>query len=172
METVYGEIRDLARVFGVPERGEKLVAELTARMARATAASRVSGASVLYWYSDSQGPYMAGCCGAPGVVSRALGVRNVFDDTREEWPRINWETVADRDPDVLVIADLTRRAQSAESAAKKIAFLESHPVTRDMTAVKRKRYVILGGQEMNPTLRTVDAVEKVAAALRSYGLAK
>ncbi|MEU3605368.1 ABC transporter substrate-binding protein [Streptomyces sp. NPDC035033] len=172
MDTVYGEIRDLARVFGVPERGEKLVGELRARVERATAGSDFGGASVLYWFSDSQGPYMAGCCGAPGIVSRALGVRNVFDDTKEEWPQINWETVADRDPDVLVIADLTRRAQSAESAAKKIAFLESHPVTRNMTAVRKKRYVVLSGQAMNPTIRTVEGIEKTAAALRAYGFAK
>ncbi|MGW7310350.1 ABC transporter substrate-binding protein [Streptomyces sp. NPDC054835] len=172
MDTVYGEIRDLARVFGVPERGEKLVGELRARVGKATAGADFGDASVLYWFSDSQGPYMAGCCGAPGIVSGALGVRNVFDDTKEEWPQINWETVADRDPDVLVIADLTRKAQSAESAAKKIEFLETHPVTRNMTAVKHKRYVILSGQAMNPTIRTVEGIEKVAAALKTYGLAK
>ncbi|GAA3895149.1 ABC transporter substrate-binding protein [Streptomyces gulbargensis] len=172
MDAVYGEVRDLARIFGVPERGEKLVAQLRARVAKATAGDDFSDASVLYWFSDAEAPYMAGCCGAPGIVSETLGVKNVFDDTREEWPQINWETVADRDPDVLVIADLTRRAQSAESAAKKIEFLESHPATRNMTAVKHKRYVLLSGQAMNPTIRTVEGVEKVAAALRTYGLAR
>ncbi|MFC9792892.1 ABC transporter substrate-binding protein [Streptomyces sp. NPDC057695] len=172
MDTVYGEVRDLARVFGVPERGEKLVGELRARVDKATAGADFGDASVLYWFSDSKGPYMAGCCGAPGIVSGALGVKNVFDDTKEEWPQINWETVADRDPDVLVIADLTRKAQSAESAAKKIEFLESNPVTRNMTAVRNKRYVILSGQAMNPTIRTVEGIEKVAAALTTYGLAK
>ncbi|GHG25820.1 hypothetical protein [Streptomyces zaomyceticus] len=65
------------------------------------------------------------------------------------------------------IRDPARRSQSVESAAKKIEFLESDPVTRNMTAVKEKRYVLLGGQAMNPTLRTVEGVEKVAAALRS-----
>ncbi|MFD7963377.1 ABC transporter substrate-binding protein [Streptomyces zaomyceticus] len=172
METVYGEIRDLARVFAVPERGEKLVAELKSRVVRATAAGDFGGVTVLYWFANAESPYMAGCCGAPGIVTNALGAKNVFDDTHAEWPQINWETVADRDPDVLVIGDLTRRSQSAESAARKIEFLESDPVTRNMTAVKRKRYVLLSGQAMNPTLRTVEGVEKVAAALRSYGLAK
>ncbi|MEV7570206.1 ABC transporter substrate-binding protein [Streptomyces tanashiensis] len=172
MDSVYGEIRDLARIFGVPERGEKLVGQLRARVEKAKAGADFGDASVLYWFSDSQGPYMAGCCGAPGIVSGTLGVKNVFDDTKEEWPQINWETVVDRDPDVLVIADLTRKAQSAESAAKKIEFLENHPVARNMTAVRKKRYVILSGQAMNPTIRTVEGIEKVSAALRTYGLAK
>ncbi|MFB7514725.1 ABC transporter substrate-binding protein [Streptomyces sp. NPDC056144] len=172
METVYGEIRDLARVFGVTGRGEKLVAELEGRVTKAASAGDFTDATVLYWYANAESPYMAGCCGAPGVITRALGAKNVFDDTREEWPQINWESVADRDPDVLVIGDLTRRSQSAESAARKIAFLESDPVTRNMTAVRKKRYVLLSGQAMNPTLRTVEGIEKLAAALRSYGLAK
>ncbi|MGY0020536.1 ABC transporter substrate-binding protein [Streptomyces sp. cg35] len=172
MDTVYGEIRDLARIFDVEERGDKLVAQLKSRVKKAASGVDAKGVSVLYWFANSDSPYMAGCCGAPGIVTEELGVRNVFDDTHEEWPQINWETVADRDPDVLVIGDLTRRSQSAESAAQKIRFLESDPVTKEMTAVREKRYVLLKGQDLNPTIRTVDGVEKVAAALRGFGLGK
>lgn len=175
MDTVYGEVRDLARAFGVEKRGERLIGDLKGRLAKATKTIRnsdASGTRLLYWFANSDAPYIAGCCGAPGIITRELGVKNVFDDTREEWPQINWETVADRDPDVLVIGDLTRKSQTAESARKKIEFLESNPVTKNLTAVKRKRYVLLSGQAMNPTIRTVDGVEQVAAALREFGLAK
>jgi iron complex transport system substrate-binding protein len=34
-----------------------------------------------------------------------------------------------------------------------------------MTAVREKRYVPLHGAEMNPSIRLVDGVEKLAAAL-------
>ena len=171
MNTVYGEVRDLARVFGVEERGEKLITDLKARVNKAASGVDARSVTVLYWFANSQAPYMAGCCGAPGVITNVLGAKNVFDDTHEEWPQINWETVADRDPDILVIGDLTRKRQTAETAAKKIEFLESNPATKNMTAVKKKRYVLLSGQAMNPTIRTVEGVEKVAAALREYGLA-
>jgi iron complex transport system substrate-binding protein len=172
IDTVYGEVRDLATVFGVRERGDRLVASLQRRMTKATRGVDASDVTLLYWFANSESPYMAGCCGAPGIITRALGAKNVFDDTHEEWPQINWETVAERDPDVLVIGDLTRKSQTAESAAKKIAFLESNPVTRNMDAVRHKRYVLLSGQAMNPTIRTVEGVEKVAAGLREFGLAK
>ncbi|MFE5393880.1 ABC transporter substrate-binding protein [Streptomyces sp. NPDC056568] len=172
MDTVYREVRELARVFGVEERGEKLVSGLESRVAKATAGTGAENATVLYWFANQESPYMAGCCGAPGIITNALGARNVFDDSTQEWPQINWETVADRDPDLLVIGDLTRRSQTAESAAKKIAFLESNPATRNMKAVRAKRYVLLSGQAMNPTIRTVEGVEKVAAALREHGLAR
>ncbi|MFF2324526.1 MULTISPECIES: ABC transporter substrate-binding protein [unclassified Streptomyces] len=171
MDDVYEEVRDLAKVFGVPKRGDRLVAELRARVKKATEGIDASDTTLLYWFSDSKAPYLAGCCGAPGVITRELGAKNVFDDTREEWPQISWETVADRNPDVLVIGDLTRRTQTAESAAKKIEFLESDPVTKNMDAVKHKRYVLLSGQAMNPSIRTVEGVERVAAGLRTFGLA-
>ncbi|WP_121749949.1 ABC transporter substrate-binding protein [Streptomyces sp. E2N166] len=170
METVYGEVRELARVFGVEERGEQLVGRLKNRVTKAASGIRAENTTVLYWFANQESPYMAGCCGAPGIITDALGAKNVFDDSTQEWPQINWETVADRDPDVLVIGDLTRKSQTAESAAKKIAFLESNPATKNMQAVKEKRYVLLSGQAMNPTIRTVEGVEKVAAALRAYGL--
>jgi iron complex transport system substrate-binding protein len=172
IDAVYGEVRDLASVFGVKDRGDKLVASFQRRMAKATSGIDASDVTLLYWFANSESPYMAGCCGAPGIITRALGAKNVFDDTHEEWPQVNWETAADRNPDVLVIGDLTRDSETAESAKKKIAFLESNPVTKNMDAVKHKRYVLLSGQAMNPTIRTVEGVEKVAAGLRGFGLVK
>ncbi|MFE8916314.1 ABC transporter substrate-binding protein [Streptomyces globisporus] len=172
MDSVYTEVRELAQVFGVPERGDALVKKLRARVDRATDGVDASDTSLLYWFSDSKAPYLAGCCGAPGVITEELGARNVFDDTRDEWPQISWETVADRNPDVLVIGDLSRTTQTAESAEKKIEFLESNPVTKTMDAVRNRRYVLLSGQAMNPTIRTVEGLERVAAGLRDFGLAE
>ncbi|MFE6773114.1 ABC transporter substrate-binding protein [Streptomyces fimicarius] len=170
MDSVYTEVRELAQVFGVPERGDALVKKLRARVDKATEGVDASDASLLYWFSDSKAPYLAGCCGAPGVITKELGAKNVFDDTHDEWPQISWETVADRNPDVLVIGDLSRTTQTAESAEKKIEFLESNPVTKTMDAVKNRRYVLLSGQAMNPTIRTVEGLERVAAGLRDFGL--
>ncbi|MCG8967552.1 MULTISPECIES: ABC transporter substrate-binding protein [Streptomyces] len=172
LETVYGEIRDLARAFGVEERGEKLVADLRQRVSTATAGLHASDVSLMYWFANSQSPYLAGCCGAPGAITRAVGAKNAFADTHDEWPQINWETIADRDPDVIVIGDLTRKQQTAETAEEKIRFLETDPATRNLTAVKKKRYVLLSGQAMNPSIRTIEGIEKVAAGLRDFGLAK
>ncbi|MGV9523712.1 ABC transporter substrate-binding protein [Streptomyces sp. WY228] len=171
MDSVYTEVRELSQVFGVPERGDALVKKLQERVAKAAEGVDGSKASLLYWFSDSKAPYLAGCCGAPGVITKELGAKNVFDDTHDEWPQISWETVADRNPDVLVIGDLSRTTQTAESAEKKIEFLESNPVTKTMDAVRNRRYVLLSGQAMNPTIRTVEGLERVAAGLRDFGLA-
>jgi iron complex transport system substrate-binding protein len=172
LDTVYGEIRDLARAFGVEKRGDRLVARLKERVRTATDGLDASGTSLMYWFANAESPYLAGCCGAPGAITRAVGAENAFSDTHDEWPQINWETVADRDPDVIVLGDLTRRSQTAESARAKIRFLETNPATRNLTAVRKKRYILLSGQAMNPSIRTVEGVEQVAAGLRDLGFAQ
>lgn len=172
IETVYREVTDLAEIFGVQEEGEELVDDLRSRMDAAAEQAPADEVSILYWFANSESPYMAGCCGAPGIINRALGLDNVFDDSQEEWPQINWETVATRDPDVIVIGDLTRESQTAETAAAKIDFLKNHPVASEMTAVKENRFIELTGAAMNPSIRTVDGVEQVAEGLRELGLSQ
>ncbi|WP_235734435.1 ABC transporter substrate-binding protein [Nocardioides alcanivorans] len=167
---VHKEIRELAKLFAVEDKGEELISSLEQKVADASEVD-ATGTTALFWFANSESPYMAGCCGAPGLIARELGLENVFDDASDEWPQINWETVAERNPDVLIIGDLTRKSQTAETAEAKIAFLESNPVTREMDAVKNKRYIRVTGAEMNPSLRTVYGIENVAAGLRELGLA-
>ncbi|WP_328810755.1 ABC transporter substrate-binding protein [Rhodococcus sp. NBC_00294] len=166
IETVFEEVRDLAAIFDVRARGDALVDELRARYDAAS--TPVSEASLAYWFADTTAPYMAGCCGASGVISNAVGVRNVFADTKDEWPQVSWESVADRNPSALVLADLSRRSIDGDALASKIAFLESNPVTSRMQAVIDKRYIVVNGADLNPSIRTIDGIEKVAAALQEW----
>lgn len=172
IEVIYDEVRQLARIFDVRERGEQVVAGLQRRLAAASGAVARPGTTVAFWFANSKAPYMAGCCGSSGIIAGAVGAENVFADTHDEWPQVSWEAVAERDPDVLVLGDLTRRSQSAESYAQKVRFLESNPMTRRLTAVRRQRYVAMNGADLNPSIRTVDGVEKLAAGLRRLGLSR
>ncbi|GAA0265895.1 ABC transporter substrate-binding protein [Cryptosporangium japonicum] len=165
IDDLYREITDLATLFDVPERGTALVASLKKRMATAVDARNVS---LAWWYSSTKAPYIAGCCGTPGLITAAVGATNAFADSRQLWPETGWESILARDPDVLVLADLTR-GDDGDSAAAKIAFLESDPVASTLTAVKNKRYVVLSGSDMDPGVRTVPAVEKLSAGLTKLG---
>jgi iron complex transport system substrate-binding protein len=171
MDVIYQEITELAAIFDVPSRGEELVADLKARMAHAAESAPDADVSIAYWFANTELPYMAGANGSPGVMSRTVGVDNVFDDTDVEWPQISWESVLDRDPDVIALGDLRRKSQTGDLLADKIKFLESNPVTKQLTAVREKRYVVLNGADMNPSIRTVDGTEKLAKALVDLGLA-
>ncbi|WP_024805979.1 ABC transporter substrate-binding protein [Nocardia sp. BMG51109] len=169
MEAIYREVRELAAVFDVRERGERLVTELRTRYEAAAGRIAASRASLAFWFADTNTPYVAGCCGSSGIITHAVGARNVFEDTTNEWPQVSWETVLDRDPAALVLADLSRRTITGDGLDSKISFLESDPVTARLSAVRDRRYIVVGGADLNPSIRTVDGVEKVSAALEQWG---
>ncbi|WP_278265416.1 ABC transporter substrate-binding protein [Nocardia sp. AG03] len=166
IDTLFQEITELARIFDVQDRGAQLVDELKARLAAATATPPAAPApTVAFWFSGIKTPYMAGCCSAPGLYATEVGARNVFADQREDWPEINWEAVVAADPEVLVLADLSRQRVDGDALATKMAFLESNPATSRMRAVRDKRYVVMTGSELDPGIREIDAIEKLAAGL-------
>lgn len=171
IDDLYAEIRDISAIFGITDRGEQLIESLDGRMADSAAGLDVGDVSVLWWYAATRTPYIAGCCGAPGLITDAVGARNAFDDSARLWPEISWESILDRDPDVLILADLTR-GDDGDSAQAKIEFLQSDPVARNLTAVREKRWIVIPGTAMDPSVRNVDAVEIVADGMRKLGLAK
>ncbi|WP_172650997.1 ABC transporter substrate-binding protein [Rhodococcus opacus] len=171
IDTVYEEIRELAAIFDVRDRGEQFVAELRQRFDAASREVEASGVSLAYWFADTETPYMAGCCGSSGIITNSVGAQNIFSDTTNEWPQVSWESDLDRDPTALVLADLSRRSIDGDALDSKTAFLESNPVTQRLTAVRDKRYIVVNGADMNPSIRSVDGVEKTAAALKQWGLA-
>ncbi|UPW06914.1 ABC transporter substrate-binding protein (plasmid) [Rhodococcus pyridinivorans] len=169
MDTVYQEIRELAAIFDVRERGEQLVAALQSRYDAAANRIAASQATLAFWFADTSTPYVAGCCGSSGIITAAVGAKNVFDDTTSEWPQVSWETVLDRNPTALVLADLSRRSLAGDALDSKIEFLETNPVTAQLTAVRHRHYIVVNGADLNPSIRTVDGIEKVADALEQWG---
>ncbi len=169
MDELYQEITELAAIFDVNDRGAEFVDELQARMEAATSGLKDPDASMAFWFADTKSPYVAGGLGSASLLATTVGASNVFSDTVDDWPAVGWETLVDRDPDVLVLGDLARNRFPGDLLADKIAFLESDPVTSTMTAVRNKSYIALHGAEMNPSIRAVDGVEKLADGLRELG---
>jgi iron complex transport system substrate-binding protein len=175
MDLVYKEIRDLARIFDVNDRGEALVATFKEREAEAIAktAGNAADVSVVFWFSSPQvdgDAYVAGRNGAPAYILEALGARNIIT-TEEEWPLVSWESIAGANPGVIVIAEMDRRRYAADDPAVKRHFLETDPVTSKLAAVLRKRFVMMDAQSMNPTIRTINGIETLAEAIETFGLA-
>lgn len=165
---LYQEITELAAIFDVPDRGAALVADLKKRTAEAKAKVDASGRSIGFWFADTKSPYFAGGLGSGNLLATTIGARNVFADVRDDWPATTWEAVVAANPDVIVLGDLTRNRFPGDRLADKETFLASDPVTRTMAAVQGKRYVALHGAELNLSIRTADAIEKLAAGLNSF----
>ena len=174
MAPIYQEIRDMAAIFDVADRGEALVARLKAREAAAIAsvAGTPAGLPVVFWFSsrDVKGdPFVAGLNGAPSYIMRALGERNIIT-VNDEWPTVNWEAIVAANPSVIVIARMDRRRFPADDVGVKLNFLATDPVVSHLDAVQKHRIVVMSAQDMNPSMRTIDGIETLATGIRSFGL--
>ncbi|WCK04214.1 ABC transporter substrate-binding protein [Agrobacterium tumefaciens] len=176
MELIYQEIRDLAKIFNVQDRGEEVVADLKKReeAARAKIASANGKLSAVFWFSSAEldiDPYVAGRNGAPGYIMSALGLKNVIESD-EEWPTVGWETIAKANPTVIVAGKMDRRRFPADDITVKRKFLATDPVASIMPAVKQSHVFDMDAQAMNPTIRTIEGIETLAEAISAAGLAK
>ncbi len=174
--TLYQGIEELAAIFDVSERGEAVIADLKAREAAAVDKARAlelpEGIAALFWYSSADleiDPYIAGAYGVPGWMLSKLGVANV-SDSAEEWPTVGWETIAKANPAFIVAAEMDRRRFPADDIAVKRDFLTSDPVTGQMEAVKADRILTIPANAMDPSVRSIFALEDLAGALAGFGL--
>lgn len=176
MDLIYQEIRDLAAIFNVQDRGEEVVNDLKKReeAARAKIASSNGKLSAVFWFSSAEldiDPYVAGRKGAPGYIMSALGITNVIESD-EEWPTVGWETVAKANPTIIVAGKMDRRRFPADDITVKREFLGSDPVASIMPAVKDGHVFDMDAQAMNPTIRTIEGIETLADAIAGAGLSK
>lgn len=177
IDSIYKSISQLAEIFDVQERGQQLNTELKASVAKATATlqdKQLKQTSALFWFSSAEldiDPYVAGRKGIPDLMLNTLGVRNVVESD-EEWPTVGWETIAKANPTFLVIARMDRRRFPADDYQKKLEFLRTDPVTRNMDAVKHNRIVILDADAMQASLRMFVGLETLATAINGYDLPK
>ncbi|MGK5674661.1 ABC transporter substrate-binding protein [Micromonospora sp. URMC 106] len=161
VEDVFAEIRDIAAVFGVPERAEKLVADHRARIA--AAAASLGGArdvSLLWWDARTDAPSVGACCGGPNMIMSAVGVGNAFGDLTGAWADTSWESVIARNPDAIVLVDATW-----DPAAAKKAFLARHATLRDLPAVAGQRFVVVPFSSTTAGVRAVLGIEALAAGV-------
>ncbi|CAL9664522.1 hypothetical protein SUDANB15_07128 [Streptomyces sp. enrichment culture] len=171
-DLLFDDYENYGRIFGVEDRAAKLVAEQRAVVDEAAAtAEEVEGEPTVVWlYSVYDGlPYVAGKGGLPSEMSRLVGARNAFDDIAEEWPEVSWEQVADRDPDFIVVGDLSERGAPGDSAEEKLRMMRGDTLVSKLTAVRKNRIVEVPGIEMDPSVRTTHTLKLLIEGMKELG---
>lgn len=174
MDTLYQEIDELAQIFDVRDRGDALIADLKKREAalRADAPKDGKKLSYVFWFSSpspSADAYLGGKNSASGFIADVLGGTNAIT-TEADSPALGWESIIASNPDVIVVAQVDRNRWDLDKSEAKIKFLTTDPGTSQMPAVKNKALVVMDGQAMNPTVRTIYGAEQIAQQLKTLGL--
>ncbi|MBD0676681.1 ABC transporter substrate-binding protein [Streptomyces sp. CBMA156] len=159
-QAVWGELNDVAQVFGVTDRAAAIQQQQEQQLARFKAEAAGKDLKVLWYDSDTKAPFVGAGHGGPQLVLDAVGARNVFADLPGTWQNVSWEKVVAADPDVIVVADA-----GWDTAQSKIEYLENDPVLSKLHAVQRKAFVVVPFSESTPGVLLADGAARVSAGL-------
>ncbi|MFH9013541.1 ABC transporter substrate-binding protein [Streptomyces sp. NPDC017943] len=168
MKDTYDEIRTIGRIFGVPDRADKLVADLTGRVGKAAAKVEGEPAVPVFVYdSGDKSAFTAGGKSLGTELIRLAGGKNVFADLDDVFGDVSWEQVVERKPEVIAIYDYA----GAGSVAQKKKFLLSQPALEDVPAIRNKRFVVLPLTATLVGIRSAYAVEDLARGIHPESFA-
>jgi len=163
MDTMYVDVLALGRIFGVTARAEDLVAEYRRRVAAVVdrTAKAAERPRIMYCggCNNDSPPRTIGTEGMPRLLFDLAGGRNIYDDIKDSYVNVSWDTVIDRDPEWIVISN--PRVPHEDS----IAYLTSSPALRNVTAVRKQQFLFMSYAERSPSTRNVDALERLARAI-------
>ncbi|MDR7342899.1 iron complex transport system substrate-binding protein [Pantoea alhagi] len=173
MTYLYQEIEDFAKIFNVEARGQALIADFKKREINLRQEfGKNNDRAFVFWFSSSSpssDAYVGGKNSASGFIANVLGGHNAIT-SETEWPTVGWESIIAANPDVIVVSSLDRNRWALDNAQEKINFLKSDPAVSQLDAVKKGHIVVMDGQAMNPTIRTLYGAEQVGEQLRKMGL--
>lgn len=161
MDTLYDEIREVGRTFGVPDRAEAWIKQAkTDNAATAKKLADLKPVPVFVYDSGDKTAFTAGGEGIGNELIERAGGTNVFADLDKPFGDASWENVVDRKPEAIVIYDY-----GATTVEQKKKRLLTDPALADVPAVKNKRFAVMPLSDAVLGVRVPAAVDKLAAQL-------
>lgn len=162
LDDLYRDLLNLGRIFSVEARANALVDGLRRRIdrVRSKLANNADRPRVFLYDSGEDRPFTSGRQGMPQALIDSAGGRNVMDDVAGSWIQVNWESVVERDPEVIVIVDY-----GPLSWQQKRNYLLQQPALHAVSAIRNQRFIVLSYLEVTPSVDNAQAIEKLASAL-------
>jgi iron complex transport system substrate-binding protein len=162
MDLLFGDMQRLGKVFGKEAEANALVDGWKAELAEIEKkVGDNKGTRVFLYDSGEDKPFTAGKFAIPTAMIQAAGGANIMADMETSWGTTDWETVAARNPEFLVLLDY----QDDAGYQKLLDFLAQHPAMKETDAVRNKRFVALRYAELTPGPANIEAIDKIARAL-------
>ncbi|MFS2199729.1 ABC transporter substrate-binding protein [Pseudomonas sp. Pseusp3] len=157
LEDTYNDLRNLGKIFDVQDRANALIADMQNQVAEIGNDLPVEKPRVFLYDSGEDRAMTSGRLGMPQALIDAAGGRNILDDVDASWTRVNWETVVERNPQVIVIVDY-----SEITAEQKIRFLLNNKALQSVDAIRDQRFIVIPYVQATPGIDNVLAVATLA----------
>jgi iron complex transport system substrate-binding protein len=164
LEALYTDLRNLGKIFRVEAKAEELIKGYEEQIAAAGRLMEGKPRPKVFLYDSGQDqPFTSGKNAAPQDVISKAGGDNLFGDLNDSWTTVNWETVVQRNPDVVLIVDYADG--EANTPEEKQRFLEGYAPLSNSPAVKGKRFFSLPYAALVEGPRNAASVEAFAKFL-------
>ncbi|MFJ2485791.1 ABC transporter substrate-binding protein [Pseudomonas sp. NPDC087639] len=157
LEDTYNDLRNLGKIFDVQDRANVLIAQMQAQVAQVRKDLPAEKPRVFLYDSGEDRAMTSGRLGMPQALIDAAGGRNILENVEASWTRVNWETVVEHNPQVIVIVDY-----SEITAEQKIEFLLKNKALQSIDAIKNQRFIVIPYVQATPGIDNVLAVETLA----------
>lgn len=168
---LFEEIRSVASIFGVADRGEALIEQLSVRLD--AVAQNLEGTDPISVFIFNGGDTTPNAVLGNTLLSQAVeaaGGENIFADIANRYGQVSWEQIAEREPDYIVVFySGTASGQIVEDpdtelGQARIDTLKATPSIADVPAVVNDRFILIDSVVGQPGPSTIDAVETMARA--------
>ncbi|MBW3506576.1 MULTISPECIES: ABC transporter substrate-binding protein [unclassified Pseudomonas] len=157
LQDTYDDLLNLGRIFNVQDRAHEVVVHMQQKIAEVQASLPATKPRVFLYDSGEDRAMTSGKLGIPHALIEAAGGNDILSDIDASWTRINWETVVERNPEVIVIVDY-----SEVTAEQKQRFLETNPALQSVDAIRNKRFIVIPYVQATPGIDNVFAIETLA----------
>lgn len=160
------DLSNLGAITGHSDKADAVNADIDTRLEALRQAPQAQKKPVVLLYdSGKDSIFTSGSFGGPQGIIDAAGATNLAADVKDTWTTISWEKVAKAKPDFITFVDY-----GEETMADKVKALEANPATRNLPAVKEKRYLNLPYAAWVSSPLNIDAAEDLRKALEKEGL--
>lgn len=158
MDDLYNDIRNLGTIFAINKKAETLISTYKAKISNLvkTINKKAKPIKAFVYDSGEKTPFTAGSYAMPNALIEIAGGINIMRDLKKSWSQVSWETVINKNPDIIVIINY-----GDVTAKQKIDYLLNKVALKSINAIKNQNFVVLEYVEATPGPRNVKAIEKL-----------
>lgn len=159
LEDVYFDFLTLGKIFDVEKKAETIVKQLKEKLGNAQKSfknNENNKPKVLVMSLAPHGVWVSASL-AKDLVKKANGI-NIFEDLHTAYEFVSFESVAERNPDVIFLKQIE---SSNSSISDKIKTLKEHPILKNVNAVKNNKIYEISFADVSPGIRNVDFIIKM-----------
>lgn len=165
-EALVADMENIGEITGRQDRAEEVVTDITDRLQKLEDAPQAEQPPTVFLFdSGTKDIFTSGSLGGPQAIIEAAGARNATEDVQDTWTEVSWERLVASEPDYFAFVDY-----AGQTFEQKVEILESNPATKDLAAVRQKRYLNLPIPAWTSSPLNIDAAEQLRKALEEHQL--